>query len=265
VRDSVYRTVDGQALALDALIPGTPGPHPAVLLMHGGAWMFGAKEDMRVIAEALCEQGFAAVSIDYRLAPKHHYPAQIEDCIAAVQYLRAHADELSIDPRRIAALGPSAGGHLASMLGVLDERADPDADDPNLRVSTRVQAVVSYFGPTLLTREQSLDFDTLPPKELFSSDASDSDYRAASPIEHASADDPPFLFVHGTEDSNVPVQHSEILHERLSELGVTNELFLVEGGGHGDFLERNPRAEHWERVLAFLRAHLPAPARSADK
>jgi acetyl esterase/lipase len=256
-----YRTVAGRELALDVYSPPGDGPHPAVLLVHGGAWTHGDRRDMAPFAELLVPLGYACFSPSYRLAPADHYPAQLEDCAHALQFVRANAARFRVDPARIGALGPSAGGHLVALLGVLDERAEPDSPDPVLRQSSRARCVVSYFGPTLVTKTQELDFDTLPPPQLFG-DAPASAYAAASPLLLATADDAPFLFVHGDADTTVPIEHSRLMDEKLRSLGVASELVEIPGGGHGDFFRKDPQGEYWKRTLAFLSRNLqPAPAR----
>lgn len=253
--DVVYREVEGDELHLDAFLPSTQGPHPALLLVHGGSWMWGDKRDMRPIADVLVQRGYACFAPEYRLAPAHHYPAQIEDCVGAVQFLRANAERFDIDPARIGAFGLSAGGHLVSMLGVLDERADPTSDDPVKRQSSRVQCVVSFFGPAKLTREKELEFDTMPPPE-FLGDAPSSAYEDASPVHFVTRDDAPFLLVHGDADPKVPLGHSVLMDEELRAAGVPSELLVVHGGGHGDFLRKDPMGEHLWRTDRFLARNL---------
>ncbi|NOT29152.1 MAG: alpha/beta hydrolase [Planctomycetes bacterium] len=260
-QDVLYRTVDAVELRLDALLPPGDGPHPALLLVHGGAWMHGNKRDMRAFAELFVQQGYACFSVQYRLAPAHRWPGQIEDCLAAVQFVRSEAQRFHVDPTRLGALGLSAGGHLVALLGVLDERADPASPDSVRRQSSRVQCVVDYFGPVLLARTKEHDFDTQPPPELFG-DAPDSEYAAASPLNFVTRDDTPFLLVHGDADDTVPVGHSHLMDEKLREAGVACELVVIPGGGHGDFFRKDPRGEYWKRTEAFLAARLkPATAR----
>jgi acetyl esterase/lipase len=258
-RDVAYRVAGGQTLRLDAYLPASPGPHPALLLVHGGAWMHGAKEDMREFGALLAAQGFACFAVQYRLAPAHRFPAQIEDCQRAVQFLRTDAARFGIDPARVGALGLSAGGHLAALLGVLDDRRDPESPAPVDRASSRVQAVVSYFGPVLLTPAPELDFDTEAPPELFG-DAPDALYAAASPLKAVSRDDPPFLLVHGDADETVPVGHSLLMEEALRAAGVPCELVVIPGGGHGDFFFEDRGGAYWKTTERFLRERL-APAR----
>lgn len=270
-RDVLYRSVAGVELCLDASLPEGPGPFPAILLVHGGAWKRGDKRDMAPFAERLVPRGYACFAPSYRLAPAHPFPAQIEDCLAAVRFVRAEAERFRVDEGRIGALGLSAGGHLVSLLGVLDERAEssgppgstpPRSTDPLRHRSSRVQCVVSYFGPVLLTRTRELaQLDTRAPSGLFGV-ALDSAYAEASPLRQVSAGDAPFLLVHGDADALVPIEHAHLMKAALDEAGVACELVVIPGGGHGDFFRSDPGGEYWQRTEAFLDAHLrPGPPR----
>jgi acetyl esterase/lipase len=261
-RDVLYRTVDGVELRLDALLPADAGPHPAVLLVHGGQWIAGERGEMSELAERLVERGFACFLNSYRLAPAHRWPAPIEDCRYAVQFVRANAGRFGVDPARLGALGLSAGGHLVELLAVLDEARRPDDPDPVLRQSSRIACVAAYYAPSVLTRTETYDFDTLPPPELFGAGATDADYAAASPITYVTRDDPPFLMVHGDADDAVSIGNSHLMDERLRAAGVASEIFVVAGGGHGDFFASDPRGAYWTRTVAFLEERL-APRGSA--
>lgn len=242
-------------LRLDAYLPARAGPHPALLIVHGGAWMHGKRGDVRELALRFAREGYACFAPSYRLAPAHRFPAQLEDCRYALQFVRAEAARFDVDPARFGALGFSAGGHLVALLGVLDEARDAAASDPVLRQSSRPQCVVNYFGPVLLTRTPELDFDTQPPPELFG-DAPDSAYAAASPLHFVTRDDVPFLHVHGDADDIVPVGHSRMMDEALRAAGVSSELVVITGGGHGDFFRTQPDGEYWKRTEHFLTERL---------
>jgi acetyl esterase/lipase len=249
--------------APDACLPAGDGPHPALLLIHGGSWMHGDEHDMQPFGELLAREGYACFSPAYRLAPAHRWPAQIDDCLYAVQFVRANAARFALDPARIGALGLSAGGHLVALLGVLDERRDEHAEDPVLRQSTRLSCVVDYFGPVLLAREKELDFDTQPPPGLFG-DAPDSAYAAASPVNFVTKDDPPFLLVHGDADPIVPIGHAYLLEEKLVSVGVPCELVTIPAAGWR-LLLRDPRGAYWKRTEEFLARRLrPAEASASS-
>src|SRR5277367_1066728 len=144
----VYGRANGQDLTLDLAMPRTGGPFPAVLTIPGGGWEWIAQPDsMHVLDEMLAEHGFAAAELIYRLAPRDKYPAQIEDCKTAVRWLRANAAKYNIDPERIGTLGFSSGAQLACLLGVTNP-ADGLEGEINAGQSSRVDAVVSFFGPS---------------------------------------------------------------------------------------------------------------------
>ena len=266
-RDVLYRTVEDGArreeLRLDAYLPAGDGPHPALLLVHGGAWMHGDKHDMGALAEGFAREGYACFAPRYRFAPAYRYPAQLADVRYALQWVRSEAERFAIDPARFAALGFSAGGHLVALLGVLDDARDAQASDPVLRQSSRPTCVVDYFGPALLSRTKEHGFDTQPPPELFG-DAPDSAYAAASPLNFVTKDDVPFLLVHGDADELVPLEHSRKMDEALRAVGVPSELVIVAGGGHGDFFRTQPGGEYWKRTESWLAEHLRSSAATSS-
>ncbi len=146
-----YSAVGGRQL-LDIARPKTgDGPFPAVVCIHGGGFRAGSRERYRSIAYYLAQHGYVAATIDYRLSPRHQFPAAVEDSKAAVRYLRANAARFNLDPDRIGATGGSAGGHLVLMLGVTGGVAEFEGSGPNQEFSSAVQAVVNQFGPTDLT------------------------------------------------------------------------------------------------------------------
>jgi acetyl esterase/lipase len=189
-------------------------------------------------------QGYAVASINYRLSQHAKFPAQIEDCKAAVRWLRAHAAEYRLDAKQIAAWGASAGGHLAAMLGTTGDVKEFDVGG-NLDQSSRVQAVVDYFGPTDFLQ---MDAHRLPngmthdpansPESLLIGGAiqENKDKTArANPITYVTSDDPPFLICHGDADQLVPHHQSELLDAALRKAGVTVTFYSVPGAGHGPF------------------------------
>ncbi|MCA9269038.1 MAG: alpha/beta hydrolase, partial [Planctomycetales bacterium] len=195
-RDVPYVDDDDVKHLADVYVPAGEGPFPAVLMIHGGAWTSGSKGHMLAHARAASSAGYTVVAINYRLAPRDIFPAQIDDCRAAVRWMRSNADKYKIDPERIAAYGYSAGGHLACLLGTSDA-SDKDA------ISCRVQCVVAGGAPCEFRRLP----DDSPVFSFFlggtPSEKPDA-YRDASPTAFASADDPPVFFFHGGEDRVVP-------------------------------------------------------------
>ena len=252
--DLAYREVDGVQLKLDLFYPsiGAP-PYPVVVFIHGGGWVKGSKEGARRFRDPLLKRGFAFAAIDYRLAPRWKFPAMIEGAICVVRFLRANSGELGIDPDRIAVLGTSAGGHLAALLGTAPERAFPVDCYPE--VSARVQAVVSFYGPTDIPRLLA-DKEAALEGVFGATSADDPLLASASPITWVSPDDPPFLFVHGSEDPVVPLEQSRLLYEELLEAGVPTRFIEVEHAGHGLAPSGGLPSPGWEEVLAAVASFL---------
>ena len=260
LRDIAYVTNGHERQKLDLFIPpGATSSLPLIIWVHGGAWRGGSKEHCPALR--YLERGYAVASINYRLSQHAIFPAQIEDCKAAVRWLRLHAKENNLDPNRFGAWGISAGGHLVALLGTSGDVKGLDAGE-NLNVSSRVQAVVDFFGPTDFTQMSKFS----PRNAPFDHDAADSpesrliggaiqqhkDKAAtANPITYVSKNDPPFLIMHGDEDNLVPYQQSELLCEALQNAGVPVTLKIIEGAGHGF-----GGAEIDAQVAEFLDKHL---------
>jgi acetyl esterase/lipase len=265
----VYATVGGEKLELDLAIPAGDGPFPCVVMFHGGAWQLGSRRQLSAgrrdgsgktgpsWIEQVAEKGYVAASVSYRLAPKHKFPAMIEDARAAVRFLRAGAKKYKIDADRFAAMGFSAGGHLALLCGLADKDAGFDVGE-NLDVSGKVQCVIDFFGPTdlkLYATSEGIEDGYLVP--VFGKEAKTDPavYKKASPISYVCKDCPPVLMLHGTFDLIVPVKHSELLHKALTDAGATAELVTVPFGGHGGWGAKE-MAKPTAEVFKFLDKHL---------
>jgi acetyl esterase/lipase len=267
--DIIYAAAGSEQLRLDLARPADPGPHPCVVCLHGGAWRAGSRKDLsrpyrwadfgvpgKSLIEVLAAKGFVAASVEYRLAPQNKFPAQIEDAKTAVRFLRANAGKFGIDPGRIAALGFSAGGHLAALLGTTDKSAGFEGT-LYLEQSSRVQCVVDFFGPadlTLYAETPGVEGAYFVPLLGGRSKDHYELYKRASPVEYVSKDAPPFLIVQGTADLLVPAIHSERLHDKLVAAGAKAELLTVKGKGHGWGGEDAVRTT--EAAVEFLREHL---------
>jgi acetyl esterase/lipase len=258
--DVVYGTAAGEDLKLDVYQCATPGPHPAVLLIHGGGWAAGDKSSDKAAGTALAQRGVVCFSLNYRLAPKHPWPAQILDCARAARWVRANAAKYDVDPSRLGAWGGSAGGHLSLMLGVIKPDDYQSADDPNRALSAKVTCVVDYFGPTDLRTAGVLPMAVNILRNFIGAPAEEAadKYADASPITRASKDACPVLFVHGDKDLLVPLRQSEIMKAALDECKVENELIVVKNGAHGfngadrqDIMAAHQKATQW--LLAHLK------------
>lgn len=224
-------------LKLDLAMPKEgEGPFPAIVCIHGGGWIGGEREQMRQTIEVLAGRGYVAISPDYRTAPHHRFPAQIEDCKSAVRWLRANSEKYHVDSQWIGAFGFSAGAHLACLLGVTSKGDGLEGDGGNAEKSSTVQAVVSFFGPTDFTQpvwSKEVREKHLEPFLGGSAAAKADVYRRASPMTYVGKNAPPFLFVHGAEDAIVPIRQSQDMAAKLREAGVTARVIEVEGEGHG--------------------------------
>jgi len=261
-----YAEAGDVKLQLDLILPKEgEGPYPGLVLIHGGGWVGGTRHVFRPKAEEAARKGYVTATISYRLTnpdkttgkPEYPFPAQIHDCKAAVRWLRAHAAEYKLDPRRIGVMGASAGGHLSLLVGLTDPKDDLEGELGPRDASSRVQAVVNIFGPTDLLR----CFETSPGgvgflKALCNGTPEDSRelYVRASPVHYVTNDDPPVLTLHGEKDTLVPVEQAQLLDAKLKAAGVTHELVVLKDQGHGFQGEAAQQAE--QAAWDFLARHL---------
>jgi acetyl esterase/lipase len=260
LRDIEYVPGGHERQRLDLYLPKEADPsgkRPLIVWVHGGAWLGGNKE--RPPALRFVNQGYAVASINYRLSQQAIFPAQIEDCKAAIRWLRANASQYHYDPNRIGVWGASAGGHLVALLGTTGDVKGFDVG-PNAGVSSRVQAVCDFFGPTDFTKMSSFpstmkhDAPDSPESKLIGGPIQENKDKVqrANPITYVTKDDPPFLIVHGDKDPLVPHNQSEILLDALQKAGVEASLYTVPGGGHGGF--KDPQVD--TLVASFFQKHL---------
>jgi acetyl esterase/lipase len=258
-RDLAYVADGHQRQKLDIYLPREGKHLPLIIWVHGGAFRAGSKEGG--VPLQYLSAGYAVASLNYRLSQHAIFPAQIEDVKAAVRWLRANAQTYRLDPSRFGAWGPSAGGHLVAMLGTTGDVKEFEVG-ANLEASSRVQAVVDYFGPTdfLQMDAQRLpngmvhDTPDSPESQLIGGPIQENKDRVAkaNPITYVSKDDPPFLIVHGTRDPLVPYQQSVLLKNALEKAGTPVSFYTVKGGGHGRFEDPNVA----RLTTAFLEKHL---------
>jgi acetyl esterase/lipase len=212
---------------MDVYFPDSGGPWPVLAYVHGGSWMHGDKSEAIMFADRMTSHGYLVVSINYRLYPEGKFPNMIEDVKCAIRSLRAHASEYNLDPNRIAAIGPSAGGHLVSLLGTSDASAGWDVGE-YLDQSSRVQAVVAMAPVTDLTRS----FPNADIEAMRGVGFGEDNIVLASPITHVTSDDPPFLLIHGDQDTVVPYEQSQLMYDRLVQANVPAQLVILQRAGH---------------------------------
>jgi acetyl esterase/lipase len=234
--DVIYGQGAGEDLHLDLYTPKGPrSPIPTMVLLHGGGWCTGSKNEMRPAARAFAEKGFVTVAVEYRLAPRHRFPAQLHDVKCAVRWLRANADRYQIDPERIGVLGGSAGGHLALLLGLTEPTDGLEGEGGCPEQSSRVQVVINLMGPVDLSRPGWPDATERMIADLVggSREKTLAAYRSASPFTYIHRGAPPVLTIHGTKDELVPFDQAKLLHASLRAAGVTTWLEPMRDKGHG--------------------------------
>ncbi len=264
VHDIPYVEDGNDQHKLDLYLPRTTLARrfPLVVFIHGGGWTQGDKKDSPCFD--IANHGFAAASINYRLAPKAIFPAQIYDCKAAVRWLRAHANEYNYNAERIGIIGCSAGGHLAALLGVTSKDPKMEGDLGYNNQSSSVQAVCDWCGPTDL---KSMSQQVMQPRfrraqpEQFIKDflgGTPEEHpdlaNQANPINFVTKDAPPFVIIHSIEDPIVPFEQSNEFVKKLKAAGVDVNFIRVQGEDH------MPMAESiWNAVFEFLNQQLPPP------
>lgn len=271
--DVVYgETVDGQKLLLDLFQPPVSPPkagdnappklRPAVLMVHGGGWSGGNKKEFRNLAVLMAQLGYVTVPVSYRLTTNaaNTWPAQLDDVQLAVRWLRSHATQYGIDPKRIGAVGVSAGGQLVASLGLRETR-DP-ATAKFADQSSRVACVVDVCGPTDLADDFSSkvkqgDFVNDLLKRLFGGPVAEKSSLVsdASPLSHVDAKASSFLIIHGTKDDVVPFDHSQRLHDALTKNGTPTRILALENEGHA-FQNRENQKRFMQETIVFFNQNL---------
>ena len=260
--DVVYAEVGGEPLRYDHYRPlGVSGPTPAVVLVHGGGWSGGDPSQAAGNGMHFARRGIATISISYRLAPAHRFPAPLDDVRRGLRWVRAHAAELGIDPDRMALLGLSAGAHLAMLAHLARGLPELTPDLPaELRdVSEDVRALVVHYGPFDLRRGRPFPDGTDPTGELLGPRRTDQRWvELGSPVLHAAHATVPSLLVHGTADVVVSSRESVRMHEALVAAGKSAELLLLEGAPHAFQTEWRGEANRRANAAmdAFLARHL---------
>jgi acetyl esterase/lipase len=232
-------------------------PTPCIVFIHGGGWAGGNRKVHYAHMRQAAEDGFVAATISYRLVKedKNRWPAQIEDCKCAIRWLRANAERFSIDPARIGAIGYSAGAHLSMLLGTLDKEDGLEGEGGSPDQSSKVQAVVAYFGPTNLTVEYPPASRNIVANFIGGPlDQRRNDYDRASPLRYVSQGDAPMLLFHGTKDELVPYEQAFEMATALTKANVSGRVEILLGHRHGwggDTLQHTQQA-----AMNFFRSTL---------
>ncbi len=249
-----YSRAGDEDLRLDLARPKQGhGPFPAMVYVHGGGWSAGSRTDYHSLMLPLARRGIVGISVDYRLTPKHRFPAPLEDVKAAVRWLRANAAKYNVDPDRIGAIGGSAGAHLVALLGTTAAEQE------------KVSFIVCHGGPydlelgyrrTLTDPTPGFIAGRYSLEKLIGGplDRFEQAYRQASPIHHVSKNTPPVLLIHGSLDKTVPVEQAQVFYRKLQELGVESQLVEIADAGHSDFGQSPDRVS--AQMFGFLAKHL---------
>jgi acetyl esterase/lipase len=246
---------------LDIYLPANAsGKLPLVIFIHGGGWLSNDKyADMGYMKKTVSEiisNGFAMASIDYRFSTQAVFPAQMLDCNRAISFLYDNADKYGFDKNRFAVIGFSAGGHLASMVGLSKNNNISAFFMPGTSKSFRFKAVVDFYGPAELIMFPGAG-DAKSPEALLIG-AAPLDHpdlaKTASPVTYVDKDDPPFLIIHGEKDELVSPNQSRLLSSWLRLSGVPNELIIVKDAPHFGVMFDSDEIRN--KVVSFLRMQL---------
>lgn len=245
--EAAYATVGARTIHLDLQLPtSTQAPFPVIVWLFGGGWAQGRKDDrplVRLIDDYLLTQGYVIASVEYRLSHEAQFPAQLEDCKAAIRWLRAHAQQHNLDTEAIGAWGFSSGGHLAALLGTTGRSGAFDDVGLYSGYSSAVQAVCTFAAPTDLLQMNAMaghEWHDAPDSfesRLLGGPLQERADRAAqaNPVTYLVGDHhtPPFLILHGDRDSYVPVTQAMILYDALRRAQLEVTLYRIPGGDHG--------------------------------
>jgi acetyl esterase/lipase len=235
-RDIEYANPDEQHLKLNLARPKKgDGKFPAVVCIHGGGFRAGSREGYNNTVLKLAQNGYVAMTVSYRLAPKFQFPAAVHDTKAAVRWLRINAEKYQVDPERIGVTGGSAGGHLALFLGVTGDVKEFDGGE-NSGPSSKVTCVVNVYGPSDFTKSYGKSVDAAEVLPLWLGGDLKTHLRThlrASPLYWVTPNAAPTLCIHGTEDKYVHHEQSQWIVDKMKAAGVEAELLLLEGAGHG--------------------------------
>lgn len=256
--DIEFSNPDNQRLLLNLARPAKgDGPFPAVLCIHGGGFRAGDRHGYDGLIKRFAAHGYVAATVEYRLAPKYQFPAQVYDVKAAIRWMRANAAKYHVTPDRIGVTGGSAGGHLVHFLGVTGDVKGFEGDGGNPGQSSRVNCVVSYSGPSDFTKSYGKSVDAAEVLPLFlggNVEQQRQRHILSSPLYWVTPNAAPTLAIHGTKDNYVAYEQAVWIVDKLKAAGVEADLLTLDGAGHGFGGDDARRAD--EAMFAFFDRHL---------
>lgn len=255
---------DHASQCVDVYLAKSDQPTPAMIYIHGGGWRGGSKRSVPGWLRRFVASGqLSVVSVEYRFTDVATHPAQVNDCLRAIQFVRHNATKWNIDAKRLGVTGGSAGGHLSAYVALHGDAASADSTDEIERQSSRVACAVSFAGPTDWSLLSTIEHRHPAYRQLIgyepgtpAADLSTRLVKDVSPISFATKDDPPVMQVHGDKDDIVPLEHASTLHRKLTSLSVRSELVTIKGARHevagaGDQVTRE--------ATEFVRQYLLSP------
>jgi acetyl esterase/lipase len=246
--DLVYGHKDGLAMTLDVLKPKSNANGAAILYMVSGGWVsrWAPPKDTADRFQFLLEKGFTVVVVRHGSSPRYLVPDAVSDVRRAVRFVRYNAKQWGVDPNRLGVHGGSAGGHLSLVLGMASDNGDPNAEEPFMRESNRIQSVVAYYPPVDL-RQMARGLVPATPNQRFPALNFEREKAAdISPILFVTPDDPPTLLIHGDADTTVNISHSQRMYQALQENKIKSNFITLPGAGHGF---RGPDADKAQAAL----------------
>lgn len=252
--DVVYGHKDGMALFYDVLYPTGPSNGAGIIYMVSGGWFSRWQQpEQRLSGFAdMLEAGYTVFAVHHGSAPRYYVPEAYQDVSRAVRHIRLYADDYGVDANRLGVTGGSAGGHLSLMIGGDSDEGDVSAEDPIMRASNRVAAVVAYYPPVDIRPMAGRGNERFPALNFKAEEAA-----AISPILFVSPDDPPSLLLHGTADTLVPMSNSEQIHAAFKQANVDTDVIIYEGGDHGFRNPKHRQAAAAARLAWFNQYLLP--------
>jgi acetyl esterase/lipase len=262
----IFGTYSGLALLMDVYKPAASNGY-GIVVIPGSGWhtplpynanLLKSSKEFSQYLPKLTAAGYTAFVVTHRAAPRFHFPDAVDDAQRAVRFVRHNATRFGIDPNRIGALGASSGGHLVSMLGTTDGKGTSDSADPVEQQSSKVQCVVALYPVTDPAAVNTISGVQAVTSFMGAPARYDvKRFRDAAPVTHVTADDPPFLLIHGDADKTVPYSQSELLEAALKKVGVVVKLVRVPGGDHGSNFPGNTQAMDWPAMaLEWFETHL---------